>query len=239
LLADSTWVLAGNLAASAFQWAILIVLARLGSTALVGEFGLGLGIALPVLMFTSLGLESALATDMRREFPLGRYLRLRSMTALGGTIIIIGVSLVFAPARTVALGWILIGLARAVDAVAEICYAALQRRERFRPVSIGRTLRGLAGVVLVALVSARGASIAAVGLALVGATVAVFLFYDLARLREIEPMAAGETPAPRPCLAEAGPGGFAHSRPCRAEAGPAGFAREGGLHDSTTAQHCF
>jgi len=61
LRADFTWVLSGNVLYSACQWGIVVVLAKLGSPAQLGEYALGLAVAAPIILFANLQLRALLA----------------------------------------------------------------------------------------------------------------------------------------------------------------------------------
>jgi hypothetical protein len=56
---------------------MIVALARLGSSFMVGQFSLGLAIATPVMMFTNLHLRAVQATDARRFYYFAEYLHLR------------------------------------------------------------------------------------------------------------------------------------------------------------------
>ena len=57
------WTLAGNVTYAVCQWGIFLVLARLGSPGMVGQFALGFAIANPVILLSQLQLRSLQATD--------------------------------------------------------------------------------------------------------------------------------------------------------------------------------
>src|SRR5262245_20155316 len=85
---NAAWTLAGNVVYTGCQWGILVVLARLGSPEMVGQFVLGLAVSAPVLMFTNLQLRGVLATDARHEYAFADYLGARLlMTALALLVI--------------------------------------------------------------------------------------------------------------------------------------------------------
>ena len=54
LRSNFVWILTGNLVYAACQWGMIVALAKLGSSFMVGQFSLGLAIATPVLKFTNL-----------------------------------------------------------------------------------------------------------------------------------------------------------------------------------------
>src|SRR5262245_13252375 len=62
------WTLAGNVVYAGCQWGMLIVLAKLGTPAMVGEFSLGLAICAPIFMLSNLNLRGVQATDARGEY---------------------------------------------------------------------------------------------------------------------------------------------------------------------------
>src|SRR4051794_18409006 len=74
------WTLAGNVAYAGAQWAVVIILAKWGTTEIVGEYALGLAIAGPVLMFANLQLRMVLVTDVRQECGFPCYLGFRLVT---------------------------------------------------------------------------------------------------------------------------------------------------------------
>ena len=87
LKANFSWTLAGNVAYAASQWAMLVVLAKLGTAEKVGQFVLGLAVTAPVMLFSSLKLRSVQATDARGDFHFGDYFALRLLcTALAAVV---------------------------------------------------------------------------------------------------------------------------------------------------------
>ena len=58
------WTTVGNAAYSACQWALVCLLAKLGSPEMVGQYALGLAVTTPVLMLGQLNLRAVLATDV-------------------------------------------------------------------------------------------------------------------------------------------------------------------------------
>src|SRR4051812_45337492 len=85
------WTLAGNLIYAGCQWGMLVIIAKLGSAELVGQFALGLAITAPVLMFSNLQMRGIQATDAKREYSFGDYLGLRLLTTLLALLIIAGI----------------------------------------------------------------------------------------------------------------------------------------------------
>jgi O-antigen/teichoic acid export membrane protein len=121
-----TWTLVGNAVYSGGQWATLVLLAKLTRPELVGQYALGMAIALPVLMLTSLQLRWVVTTDVQERIHFGDYLGFRLLS----TGLALGI--IFAIALTSAYRWqlrvviLMVGLAQAIEAISDIYYARLQ-----------------------------------------------------------------------------------------------------------------
>lgn len=72
-----SWTFIGNAVYAACQWGMLVMLAKLGSPEMLGQFTLGLAVTAPVLMFTNLQLRIVQATDAKRQYLFSDYFGLR------------------------------------------------------------------------------------------------------------------------------------------------------------------
>ena len=149
LRANFAWTLAGNVVYAGCQWAMLVVLAKLGTPQLVGQFALALAITAPVLMFTNLQLRQVQATDARAEYPFADYLTLRLITTGLAFLVIAGLALPAGYAPATAAIILAMGLAKAFEAVSDIFYGLLQQHERMDRIAVSMILKG--GLSLAAL----------------------------------------------------------------------------------------
>src|SRR5690606_20475603 len=76
------WTFAGNSVYMASQWGMLVVLAKLGSPSVVGQFAYALAIVSPAILFGNLQLRAILATDIETEYEFGDYVALRLLTSM-------------------------------------------------------------------------------------------------------------------------------------------------------------
>ena len=83
-----SWTFVSNTVYWGCQWAVVVLLAKLGSPEMVGRFSLGLAISTPVAYLCNLQLRAMQATDARREHPFGVYLALRLATTVGIVVIV-------------------------------------------------------------------------------------------------------------------------------------------------------
>ena len=150
LRADVLWTLAGNLTFAATQWAMLVVLARLGSPADVGRYTLGLAVTTPVFLLLSLQLRGAQATEPPGSpYRFGHYFTLRTLlsglalTLCAGWALLSGMGLGGAGPQAglaAVTGWL--ALAKLFDGLSDVCYGHLQATGRLAQVGRARMRRG-------------------------------------------------------------------------------------------------
>jgi O-antigen/teichoic acid export membrane protein len=179
------WTLSGYGVYMACQWAMLVVVARLGSTEKVGDFAIGLAVSAPVVLFTNLGLRRVQVTDASGQFRFGDYFGLR--------LLMNGLALAALAALAAGSGYaasavaaiLAMGLAKAVEAASDVVYGVLQQGERMDLIAGSLLLRGLAGVGGLAAGLATTGSVAVGVLYLALGWAGVFVFYDLPRASRI------------------------------------------------------
>lgn len=190
LRANFSWTLLSSVAYAACQWGMLILLAKLGSPEMVGQFTLGLAITAPVLMFTNLQLRYAQATDAKGEYAFGDYLTLRILSTLLALIVIVGLVVASVDARETAAIVLLVGLGKLFEALSDLFYGLLQHHERMDHIGISMILKGVLSLLILglALVLTHRLLWGAVGLAAVPAL--VFACYDIPKGRQVLARAA-------------------------------------------------
>src|SRR5258708_4046458 len=85
------WTLSGNVVYAGCQWGMLVVLAKLSTPQLVGEFALALAITAPIVLGAGLSLRSVQATDAASEYAFGDYLLVRLLTTIAAGVVIVGI----------------------------------------------------------------------------------------------------------------------------------------------------
>lgn len=136
------WTLSGNVVYAASQWGILMVLAKLGTPQMVGEFALALAITAPVVIGTGLHLRGIQATDAACEYRFGDYLSLRLLTTGAAGLLIIGIVCFSGYGRHTAAVILIVGLAKGFESISDIFYGLLQQHERMDRIAISMMIKG-------------------------------------------------------------------------------------------------
>lgn len=174
-----SWTFLGNVIYAACQWAMLIVLAKLGTPEMVGQFTLGLAIAAPVIMFTNLNLRAAQATDAIDRYRFSDYFGLRLISSAIALLLLFAITVAAGYGRETAGVILIVGFAKGVEAVSDIVYGLIQKHERMDRIAVSMMIKGALSVLFLASgVHLTGSVIGGViGLAI--AWIIVLISYDL------------------------------------------------------------
>ncbi len=137
-----SWTLLGNLVYAASQWGMLVVIARLGTPAMVGEFALGLALTSPIILFSNLQLRNIQANDATEQFAFKDYFVLRLITTVAALLAVTGLVATGSYAGSSAT-ILVVALAKSFESVSDVCYGLFQQHERMDAVSQSLMLRGL------------------------------------------------------------------------------------------------
>lgn len=151
LAQNISWGILGGFVYAGCQWAMLVVLAKLGTVEMTGQFALGLAVGAPIFLLTNLSLRSILATDVRAEHEFGDYLALRLVTVglgLAAVVTVIGVAGI---RKETALVCLLVAVTKAIEAIGDILHGLMQRHERMDLLAGSVVLRGVCSLAALAV----------------------------------------------------------------------------------------
>ncbi len=173
-----SWTFAGNAIYAACQWGMLVVLAKLGSPEMVGQFTLGLAMTAPAIMFTNLQLRSIQATDTQQEYLFRDYLGLRLIATGLAILTIVGITWRSGYGGETALVVIAIGCAKAVESISDILSGLIQQHERMDRIAISSMIKGPLSLILLTIGVYLTHSVVWGSLGLVMAGTIVLVGYD-------------------------------------------------------------
>jgi O-antigen/teichoic acid export membrane protein len=143
---NAAWAFAGNAVYALSQWSVLVILARLAAPETVGRYAVGLAVCAPVLLLANLSLRTVQVTDARGEHRFADHLTLRLLTCAGALAVIAVTGAVIGGETGLVV--LLVGIAKAVDALADVCFGLFQRHERLVHVAVSLIVNGLGTVTL-------------------------------------------------------------------------------------------
>ena len=174
LRANFSWTIAGNVGYAVTQWGCIVVLAKLLSPTMVGQYALALAVSAPVLMFTNLKLRSAIATDAAGDYAFSDYLGLRIVMTAIAMAVVVGIALLSGYDATTVTIILIVGLAKSVDAISDLYYGLYQQIEQMDVITISQLLNGaLTLAAMGGLVYATRSLVAGAIGSLVGSVVAL------------------------------------------------------------------
>jgi len=180
LRANFLWNAAGSAIFSLSQWGILVVFAKLGSAALVGQLVFGLALTTPLFVITGLQLRSIQATDADNRHTIGQYLGLRVLTTVAAVVVaLVAVAIIWVTSAQLALIILLWTLSKAVESGSDVLYGFFQQSERMDYVGFSLILRGLLAVAGVAVLFRAIHSAPLALVALVVGWGAVLILFDI------------------------------------------------------------
>ena len=123
--ANFAWNLAGRIVYAASRALLLVLVAKLGTAQMVGQFALAFAVTTPVFVLADLDLRSVLATDTGGRLEFGHYLGLRLVTtALALAAVAVIAALQDNPQAALVMA--LVGAAKAFETMSDMLHGLLQ-----------------------------------------------------------------------------------------------------------------
>ncbi|QPC82038.1 oligosaccharide flippase family protein [Phototrophicus methaneseepsis] len=148
LKANFSWTLVGNVIYAASQWGLVIIVAKFGDPALVGQFALAMALTSPIVIFSNLQLRTVQVTDQLDSYRFVEYLGLRIVTTVIALMAIIIVALFGDYSAETSMVILFVGLAKCFEAISDIYYGLQQQRERMDRIAKSLIIRGISSVVV-------------------------------------------------------------------------------------------
>ena len=132
----------GNVSYALSQAAMLIVLAKFGTPAMVGQFGLGLALSTPVLLLSKLQLRSEIVTDVECEYSFADYARLRLLATVFAIVVVVCLLAAIAPAGETILVVLAVALVKSVEGPSDLCSGILQKHGQWQRIAAAACIKG-------------------------------------------------------------------------------------------------
>ncbi|WP_169309135.1 lipopolysaccharide biosynthesis protein [Desulforhopalus sp. IMCC35007] len=174
-----SWSVTGSSVYAGCQWGILVLLAKLTTSEMVGQFSLGLAITAPIIIFSQLHLRAVQATDAKYEYEFGHYIALRLMTTMLALILIACVVIWGGYSHFTALIILVLGIFKAFESMSDVLYGFIQKHERMDYIARSLVLHGISSIIVVGCVVLFTHNVLAGVVALATTRGLVLFTYDL------------------------------------------------------------
>ncbi len=174
-----SWMLVGNVVMAGCRFGMLMMLAKLTSTEVVGDYILALAVCAPIMAFYSLNLRAVQATDPNGMFAFADYAGQRCF-GVAFALVTVGVVLLVGPydgAESSVIGWM--ALAKAVELGSDLTYGRFQQLERLDWVARSLMIRGLVNLASFVVVIWFTGSLRLALMAQLAIWLAVFTLHDV------------------------------------------------------------
>lgn len=146
IISSAKWLLSGNFIYAASQWLLLVILAKLGTPEMVGQFTLALSIAAPVYMFTNLQLRPIQVADANEIYKFSDYYGLRLIGVIVAVVLIVILANELNPGISVVIA--VVAAMKGVEAVADIIHGALNAKNNTVRIAKSLMIKGVASVIV-------------------------------------------------------------------------------------------
>lgn len=141
LRANFSWTFLGNSIYSACQWGALVALAKLSSPVIVGQYSLGVAIAMPVISLTGLQIRPVIASDVKETYKFGEYVGFRLFSIGIAMLLILAIPLILHSGPLMTSLTFVIGLSLAIENISDVYYARLQYIDRMDRIAKSQIIR--------------------------------------------------------------------------------------------------
>jgi O-antigen/teichoic acid export membrane protein len=125
-----SWSVIGNIVEVGCSWAFITLLVKLGTTTMVGQYGLVLALLSPIFSLTNMQMRALQASDARQEFSFGVYFITRVLTTLVALVALAAVLVVNREDRFIVFLSLVTFARFAVLAVQDTYVGLLQQQEQ-------------------------------------------------------------------------------------------------------------
>src|SRR5262249_51090625 len=115
-----------------------------GNPEMVGQYGLAMAIATPVLALSSLQLRQVLTTDVKESVAFGEYLGFRLVTTAISLLVICGIALSRPGSMLVVM---VMGVSQGIEMVSDLYYGRMQFQDNMDRIAKSMIIRGVLGIV--------------------------------------------------------------------------------------------
>lgn len=147
LRSNFAWSISGNLVYNISRWLLIVVLARMGTAEMVGEYALAQAISAPIFLTVGLNLRVVRATDVDRVWHRLQYRNLRIVLNVLSTVLAVPIGVLFGLDKAGIVVLLMVCIGKASEASSQVLYGFFQLHDRLDLVSRSLLTRAALGTV--------------------------------------------------------------------------------------------
>lgn len=137
---NSLWAIVANGSGAAAQWFVVVLIARYAGATALGQYALATALAAPIFMCLNMRLRFVQAADVNSRFSRSTFVGFRVGSSALAAVLVVGTASVHADAYETLSVPFAVAVAKAVEAMQDIFYGALQAQERMRAVALSQSM---------------------------------------------------------------------------------------------------
>jgi O-antigen/teichoic acid export membrane protein len=150
LTVSFVWTLAGSLSYAGSQWAMIVLFAKLGNPAMVGQYAFAAAVAYPISLVANLQLRAVFVNDREGRYPFRRALGARYLLAAVAWMVLPCICLGMRSTQQTTALIVLLGTAMLIDSLSESYYSLLQKCERMDRIARSQMFKAVVCLALAA-----------------------------------------------------------------------------------------
>jgi O-antigen/teichoic acid export membrane protein len=180
LVGSFFWTLGGSIAFAGSQWALVVVLAKVSTPAIVGAYSFATAVAYPLYLFANLALRQVYVNDREGRYSFGNFLALRYVLVGVVCAALLSIAAFLNGRGESGSLFLIVGFAMLLDSISESYYSVLQKNEQMNRIGRSQLYRSCLGLALalVTLFYTHNVVLAVSGLLL--AKLIIVMIYDSA-----------------------------------------------------------
>lgn len=145
-----SWIFMGNFIYTISKALMLIIITRLGSPSMVGQYSLSIAITTPLFSFLGLGLRTVYVTDRENNFDFSNYFNVRLISSVTALFISVIISLFFG--REAGLIIVSASICKFFEFICDIIFGLFQKQDKMHFIGISKTIKSSLSLLTMGLI---------------------------------------------------------------------------------------
>jgi O-antigen/teichoic acid export membrane protein len=184
MIKSLSWTLVGNIIYAASQFGMLIVLSRLGSSEILGEFSFALSVTAPIILLFNFDMRTVICTDTRSNILFGDYLGFRLLTTTIAFAVIVLVTTIINVSAENRLVILVVGLSKCCESISDILQGFMQQNYNMNFIGKSTILKALSSIIGMSMLFAITHNLIIACCGLLFSWLSILFLFDFPKVKE-------------------------------------------------------